>query len=106
MALYRKGSSGEDVVRIQKALKEKGFLKGDADGDFGGKTEAAVMAFQSKNGLEADGVVGPGTWKVLFDEGTPKVEMPPGPYVITPDHLSAIAGLTTKLMPGLSEWLN
>jgi len=27
-------------------------------------------------------------------------------YTITADHLKAIAGLTTKLMPGLSEWIN
>jgi putative chitinase len=106
MAIYRKGSSGEDVVRIQKALKEKGFLKGDADGDFGDKTDAAVKAFQSKNGLEADGVVGPGTWKVLFASVTPVVVTPPGPFVITRDHLSAIAGMTTPLMPDLSEWIN
>jgi putative chitinase len=27
-------------------------------------------------------------------------------YIITVDHLKAIAGLTTKLMPGLVEWIN
>jgi len=27
-------------------------------------------------------------------------------YTITVDHLKAIAGLTTKLMPGLVEWIN
>ena len=27
-------------------------------------------------------------------------------YTITADHLKSIAGLTTKLMPGLSEWIN
>jgi putative chitinase len=28
------------------------------------------------------------------------------PYQITPEHLAAIAGKPTRLMPGLAEWLN
>lgn len=28
------------------------------------------------------------------------------PYLITPEHLAAIAGKPTRLMPGLAEWLN
>jgi putative chitinase len=27
-------------------------------------------------------------------------------YIVTPDHLSAIAGITTPLMPPLAEWIN
>lgn len=47
------GSSGSQVVELQKAL---GGLT--ADGSFGPATKAAVMAFQSTNGLSPDGVVG------------------------------------------------
>lgn len=36
------------------------------DGSFGSATERAVKAWQSKNGLAADGSVGPKTWKVLI----------------------------------------
>src|SRR5687768_8618532 len=36
------------------------------DGDFLDKTEAAVRAFQSMNGLTVDGDVGPDTWAALY----------------------------------------
>ena len=37
------------------------------DGDFGPKTEAAVMAFEKKYGLVEDGLVDEGDWKVILD---------------------------------------
>ena len=36
------------------------------DGHFGDHTEEAVKAFQTRQGLEADGVVGSGTWAALI----------------------------------------
>ena len=54
-----------EVRRLQKALKEKGFaLK--TDGLFGRFTEAAVKEFQQSQGIDADGVAGPKTWKKLI----------------------------------------
>jgi len=35
------------------------------DGDYGARTAAAVKRFQRRNGLKADGVVGPSTWRAL-----------------------------------------
>ncbi|MEA3277152.1 MAG: peptidoglycan-binding domain-containing protein [Pseudomonadota bacterium] len=61
MATLERGSSGPDVKKLQKRLKKAGFDPGDIDGEFGGATEAAVMAFQASKGLLADGVVGPKT---------------------------------------------
>lgn len=58
-AMLRKGSQGEDVAVLQRAL---GI---NDDGAFGPATEAAVRAFQKKKGLAADGLVGPATWKAL-----------------------------------------
>lgn len=65
MATLKRGSTGADVKRLQRALRERGFEPGGIDGDFGGGTEAAVMAFQSSEGLLADGIAGPRTLTAL-----------------------------------------
>ena len=52
------GSSGADVKKVQQKLIDWGYLHGTADGKYGAKTQAAVQAFQRKNGLSADGRVG------------------------------------------------
>ena len=62
--VYR-GSRGDAVRRLQELLNKKGFDCGAADGIFGSKTYAAVVAFQKANGLSADGIVGPLTWGKL-----------------------------------------
>lgn len=55
------GARGDDVVKIQKKLKQWGYYSGAVDGVFGSATLAAVKSFQKKNGLKADGIVGPAT---------------------------------------------
>ncbi len=52
-------------TEIQKALTDAGFYKGTIDGVIGRKTRVAIRAFQTKNGLTADGVCGPKTWEKL-----------------------------------------
>lgn len=64
-ATYERGSSGELVSEMQSRLKEWGYYSGEVDGIFGSETEEAVKAFQRKNGLEADGRVGPATLTAL-----------------------------------------
>lgn len=64
-AALRRGSSGDDVITLQKKLKSWGYYDGAVDGVFGSRTEAAVKYFQSKNGLTADGVVGEATARAL-----------------------------------------
>lgn len=60
----QQGSSGAAVVELQKLLNK--FNSGlTVDGTFGPATRAAVVAFQAKNELEADGIVGAKTWMVL-----------------------------------------
>jgi hypothetical protein len=53
------------VTELQQALSSAGYDPGPADGKFGRRTEAAVIAFQQANGLSADGVVGPETASAL-----------------------------------------
>lgn len=64
-AALRRGSSGDDVIKLQKKLKNWGYYSGAVDGVFGSGTEQAVMYFQRKNGLTPDGVVGAATAKAL-----------------------------------------
>ena len=64
-ATYKQGSSGSVVKTIQQKLKNWGYYKGSVDGIYGAKTKAAVVSFQKKNGLTADGVVGNKTLKAL-----------------------------------------
>lgn len=62
---YRQGSTGEQVRIIQTKLKNWGYYDGAVDGIFGSGTAEAVRYFQRKNGLTADGIVGPATLKAL-----------------------------------------
>lgn len=59
------GSRGEQVRQIQQRLIQHGYLSGSADGVFGQETYDAVLWFQRKNGLTADGKVGSSTAAAL-----------------------------------------
>lgn len=59
---------GDNVRLVQTRLAEKGFLaEKECDGVYGAKTKAAVAKFQTKNGLDPDGLVGPQTKQKLFN---------------------------------------
>ncbi len=72
MAIYKLGSRGDEVREIQRKLSALGDYRGPIDGDFGGGTQAAVVAFQRRKGIEADGSVQPATWEALFGSPIPK----------------------------------
>lgn len=59
MNTLKKGSRGEEVKALQKALNLI------ADGIFGDLTDEAVRDFQKSNGLKVDGIVGSNTWAKL-----------------------------------------
>ena len=64
-AVYRQGSRGTEVRTIQTKLKRWGYYTGSVDGIYGKQTTAAVVSFQKKNGLTADGVCGEKTLAAL-----------------------------------------
>ena len=64
MTVYRTGSSGDQVKKIQQALGIKD------DGVYGQQTRDAVMAYQKANNLQVDGEVGDETWGSLFPTKT------------------------------------
>ncbi|MFJ3296772.1 peptidoglycan-binding protein [Streptomyces bacillaris] len=60
-----RGSSGDAVKRLQRALTAALGTTVNADGSFGPATETAVRTYQSNRGLGVDGKVGPATWGAL-----------------------------------------
>ncbi|MDR2903586.1 MAG: peptidoglycan-binding protein [Clostridiales bacterium] len=67
-AVLKNGSCGDPVFDLQNKLGRLGYYCENPDGVFGWYTEIAVRNFQRKNGLRADGVVGPETWAMLNQE--------------------------------------
>ena len=59
------GSSGANVTKVQNRLIQYGYMTGSADGKYGEKTRDAVLLFQKRNGLTADGRVGKATAAAL-----------------------------------------
>ena len=62
------GSQGEKVWKLQERLQALGYYMDAVDGQFGQGTKDAVIAFQKKNGLDADGYAGEETQRVLYSE--------------------------------------
>ncbi len=65
MPILKQGSSGPDVQDLQQKLKALGFDPNGVDGNFGPGTKKAVIAFQQRKGLQADGIAGPATIAAL-----------------------------------------
>jgi peptidoglycan hydrolase-like protein with peptidoglycan-binding domain len=63
---YSVGTTGDDVLKLQKRLAQLGYLTTTADGKYGIDTENAVKRFQEQNGFIADGYVGPETKTLLY----------------------------------------
>ena len=61
IALSKMGSRGTEVRNIQTRLKDWGYYSGSVDGIYGTATRNAVIKFQKKHNLTADGIAGPAT---------------------------------------------
>lgn len=70
--MLRQGSKGPDVITLQYLLNVisvyyPGIPAPRQDGIFGNNTYRSVIAFQQAMQLSPDGIVGPLTWKALYD---------------------------------------
>lgn len=70
--VLREGDSGTNVANLQYFLAYVSLFYDTVpsvaiDGSFGPATRAAVVDLQNTFGLTADGIVGPVTWKALYD---------------------------------------
>lgn len=68
--IWKNGSSGEEVKKIQNRLAELGYYTGAVDGNFGDATEKAYRAFQKAAGLTVDGIAGSDR-DVLYSDDAP-----------------------------------
>lgn len=69
--LLKQGDKGEDVKVLQRRLADLGYFDSSVTGNFGSVTREAVVAFQQRCGLDADGMVGQQTYARLFADDAP-----------------------------------
>jgi len=69
---YSYGTTGEEVLKLQKRLFELGYLTTQPDGKFGKDTENAIRRFQQTHGFIDDGYAGPQTRAMLFSDKAEK----------------------------------
>ncbi len=62
------GDEGPGVLWVQEGLQRLGDSDGDVSGSYDDRTSEGVRRFQSRHGLEPDGVAGPLTQMLLFGE--------------------------------------
>ncbi len=91
------GSRGDSVTALQKKLNEKGFSLA-VDGVFGPETRKAVRNYQTREGLQVDGIVGEETWGSLLYE-------PPQPAspTVSGDVLQGVSDETAGRLASLEQ---
>ncbi|MCS7074746.1 MAG: peptidoglycan-binding protein [Bacteroidia bacterium] len=81
----KRGDVGLEVKLVQSLLKLNGYEQVVIDGEFGPRTEAAVLDFQGKNGLTQDGIVGYLTFSAL-EQKKLNIPKPSTPGLEITDH--------------------
>ena len=92
-----RGSKNTAVVAVQYALGRLGYLKGKADGSFGGMTQAAVEDFQQAQGLPVTGKVNNTTLAAL-DKAVSGLDLRP-PAVKAADPLAYLSDFRRLGLP-------
>ncbi len=85
----RMGSLGMNVRTLQAKLNTQGAML-STDGIFGLRTKRAVLNYQRRIGLKADGIVGPKTWTALKNMTYPR-------YLLPSDLYNAAQGLDVSV---------
>ena len=98
----RIGSVGEDVKLLQTQLKKLGYYDGSADGQFGESTRDAVIEFQLKKKVLADGVVGNQTNELIKAETLKQNNFVSTP---TPETASEDVAETEKPSKSSNGWI-
>jgi peptidoglycan hydrolase-like protein with peptidoglycan-binding domain len=93
-------TTGGDVTALQGTLIQQGLLSGSATGYFGPLTAAAVMKFQTQNGVSAVGMVGPTTRGLLGNlcmKMVPPPSTPATPSTTTTTSVSGSSSIDMQL---------
>jgi len=97
--ILMRGEQGPAVAALIRDLHALGFYKGAMDDLFGYGTEAAVLDFQRKHGLKADGYAGPKTLAAIRDalgDGSntkPPLNLAPADMPISTDTIRSVQQL-------------
>lgn len=110
----KKGMSGDDILKIQTALKNLGFDLGKfgekadgLDGKLGSATENAIKDFQKLNGLKVTGIIDDKTLAAL-DKASTKMQTIEGDYQSLIDNIREKGGqelLHESLLNGIKGLL-
>lgn len=92
----------QTVIRVQQALKAKGYDPGPIDGIVGPKTNAAMVTFQMSHGITGnDAVAWARTLAKLFDGSTPENQLVPDR---APDWINWISNYDNTRALFLKNW--
>jgi len=92
--LLKRGDNNESVKQLQTKLGLEPI------GNYGPKTEEAVKAYQSKNGLTADGICGNGTWNKIMGTETVVPIAPTAIKIPTAAPVVSVGGLKLDTLKG------
>ena len=101
--LLKEGMESEAVRKLQENLAALGYYSGSVTGHFGSITKDAVISFQRKNGLSADGIAGSKTLAAISSKMSGSSSSSSGSSSSGGTSYSALTLDTTKTLQRYSE---